>query len=214
MADEMSRRGASGSDLMNSENSKRAHLKQEITHQFEDLAGISLYLAFFFCAIATYKMLMLNEFHVAYFDYGAALINALVIGKVILIGQDLHLGRKHEAKPLFLSVVYKAFLFGLLVFGFHVVEEVIKRLLHGENIAGGFRDIRIDDLLARSVVIFCTFIPLLGFLEVRRVLGVDTFRDLFFRTGATEKSGLSSTERTKSEAGREMPLPYLQSEVG
>ena len=118
-------------------------------------------------------MLILNEFHVAYFDYGAALINALVIGKVILIGQDLHLGRKHEAKPLFLSVVYKAFLFGLLVFGFHVVEDVIKRLLHGENIAGGFRDIRIDDLLARSVVIFCTFIPLLGFLEVRRVLGVD-----------------------------------------
>ena len=172
---------------MNKENSTRVGMKQVLTHQIEELAEISLYLAFFFCAIATYRLLLLDEFHVSYFDYGAALINALVIGKVILIGEDLHLGKKHETRPLIVSVVYKALLFGLLVFGFHIVEEVIKRLLHGENIAGGFHEVRIDDVLARSVVIFCTFIPLFGFLELRRVLGENTFHDLFFRTEATGK---------------------------
>ena len=91
---------------MNSENSKSAGLKRKITHQFEELAQIFLFLAFFFCAIATYRMLLLNEFHVSYFDYGAALINALVIAKVILIGEDLHLGKKHEAKPLLISALY------------------------------------------------------------------------------------------------------------
>ena len=73
---------------MNSENSKTAGLKQKITNQLEELAQIFLFLAFFFCAVATYRMLLLNEFHVSYFDYGAALINALVIAKVILIGED------------------------------------------------------------------------------------------------------------------------------
>jgi len=78
---------------MNRENSKTVGLKQKITYQFEELARISVYLAFFFCAVSTYKMLLLNEFHVSHFDYGAALINALVIGKVVLIGQDVTLAK-------------------------------------------------------------------------------------------------------------------------
>ena len=167
------------------ENTKRVSLRKKATHEFEEFAGNFLYLAFFFCALATYSMLLLDEFHVSYFNYGAALINAFVIAKVILIGEYAHLGKKHEAKPLILSAVFKAFLFGLLVFGFHIVEKVIERLLHGKNMAGALHDIRIDDLLGRSVVIFCTFIPLFAFRELRRVLGEDKFRDLFFRTRAT-----------------------------
>ena len=67
-----------------------------------------LYLALFFCALATYSMLLLKEFNVSYFTYGFALINALVIAKVILIGEYTHLGKKHEAKPLLQVAVYKA----------------------------------------------------------------------------------------------------------
>ena len=110
----------------------------------------------------------------------------------------MHLGKKHEAKPLLISVLYKAFLFGLLVFGFHIVEEVIKRLVHGKNMVGAFHDVRIDDLLARSVVVFCTFIPLFLFLELRRAVGEDRFRDLLVRTGATAKSNLLAGKRTKN----------------
>ena len=78
-----------------------------------------------------------------------ALINALVITKVIMIGEYAKVGRKYEARALFLSAIWKALLFGLLVFGFHVVEEVIKRLLHGADIsAGATRGIRVDELLA------------------------------------------------------------------
>jgi hypothetical protein len=172
------------------ENTKRVSFRKKATHEFEEFAANFLYLAFFFCALATYSMLLLDEFHVSYFNYGAALINAFVIAKVILIGEYAHLGKRHEAKPLLLSAVFKAFLFGLLVFGFHIVEKVIERLLHGKNMAGALHDIRIDDLLARSVVIFCTFIPLFAFRELRRVLGEDKFRDLFFRTRATAISDL------------------------
>jgi hypothetical protein len=55
-----------------SENSKRAGMNQEeVAHQFEELADLFLYLVFFFCAVELYKLLLLNEFHVSYFDYGA-----------------------------------------------------------------------------------------------------------------------------------------------
>lgn len=172
---------------MNKTNSAKPDLKKKAAHEAKELLVIFLYLAFFFCAVATYRMLLLNEFHASYLDYGAALINALVIAKVILIGGYAHLGKKHEAKPLLVSSLYKAFLFGLLVFAFHVVEEVVKRLVHGEHMTGAFHNVRIDDVLARSVIIFCTFIPLFGFLELRRVLGEDQFHNLVFRAGATAR---------------------------
>jgi hypothetical protein len=177
-----------GNGYMNSEKSQRTGLKQKAAHELQELAVIFLYLAFFFCAMATYDMLLLNKFQISYFTYGAALINALVIAKVILIGEYARLGKRLEAKPLIYSAVCKAFLFGLLVFAFHTLEEVIKRLVHGQNVAVAFRETRIDDLLCRSLIVFCTFLPLFAFRELRRVLGEDEFRALFFRAREAPKS--------------------------
>ncbi|HEY6384611.1 MAG TPA: hypothetical protein VIX91_02905 [Candidatus Acidoferrum sp.] len=39
-------------------------LKQKVAHEFEDLAIILMYLSFFFCAMATEGMLLLNKFQV------------------------------------------------------------------------------------------------------------------------------------------------------
>jgi hypothetical protein len=176
---------------MSSQNSKVVVLKQKAIHEFIEAVGISLYLAFFFCAIVTYKLILLHDFRDWLLEYGFALLNALVVAKVILIGEYSHLGRKHEDKALLLSSAYKAFLFGVLVFGFHIVEEAIKRLLHGQAVSGAFSDVRIDVTLARSLVVFCTFLPFFAFRELRRVLGEDKFNDLFFRARAMTKSGLS-----------------------
>ena len=150
-----------------------------------EFAWVFAFLAFFFCALVTYSTLLLREFHVRYLSYAFALINALVIAKVILIGELAHFGKKYEARPMLLSAIYKAFLFSLLVFGFHFVEEAIKGLLHGVSIARTFHEIRIDDLLGRSIVIFCVFIPLFAFREFRRVLGEDKFYNLLFRSRET-----------------------------
>src|SRR5580658_1628542 len=123
---------------MNEVKTKSPTLKQKAIHEGQEFLGISLYLAFFFCAVVTYSTVLLGKFHVSYFNYGSALINALVIAKVILIGEYAHLGKRHESRPLALSAFYKAFLFTLLVLAFHVVEEVIKQLVHGDAIASAF----------------------------------------------------------------------------
>ena len=173
---------------MSAENSQQTSLKQKAVHEAKEITYVFLYLAAFFCALATYSMLLLEKFEISYFTYGAALLNALIITKIILIGEAVHFGKKHEAKPLFYSCAYKAFVYGVLVFAFHIVEEVIKRLIHGKAIVVAFREVRIDDLLARSVIIFLTFIPFFAFRELGRVMGPDKLRDMFFRTGAPSKS--------------------------
>ena len=171
---------------MNLEVSAKPTVKQKIRHEFAEFAGIALYLAFFFCSLAVYKDLLLKDYHISYFVYGAALLNALIVAKVILIGEYAHLGKRHENKPLLVSSLYKAILFSALVFLFHVVEEVVKRLIHKEGFAGALHEVRLDDLLARSLIIFCTFLPLFAFRELQRVMGEEGFRDLFFKTGANK----------------------------
>ncbi len=172
---------------MNAGNPETHALKQKAAHEFKEIAIVFFYLAFFFCALATYSTLLLEKFEIPYFTYGAALLNAFVITKVILIGEAAHFGKKHDAKPLLYSSLYKAFLYGLLVFTFHIVEEIIKRLIHGRDVVGAFREMRLDNLLAGSVVIFCTFVPFFAFRELGRVLGQDNFRAMFLGTRAAPK---------------------------
>jgi len=160
---------------------KKEGLRQKVVHEFIDFFGIFLYLAFFFCAVSTYRMLLQSDFRDSYVDYSFAVINAFVIAKVILIGEYTHLGKRLENQPLLASSIYKAVLFGLLTFAFHVVEEAIKKVFHGEGVASAFLDIHLKVLLARSIVVFCTFLPLFAFRELRRVLGETRFNDLFFR---------------------------------
>jgi len=53
---------------------------------------------------------------------------------------------------------------GLEVFCFWfagvLVEEVIKRLIHGADLAEAFRDIRLEQFASRAIIVFCVFIAL------------------------------------------------------
>ena len=75
----------------------------------------------------------------------------------------------------------------MLVFAFHVVEEVIKRLIHGANIAKASRDIRFDEIAGRAIVVFCVFIPLFAWREFRRAMGEEDFRTLVFGSRSETK---------------------------
>jgi len=167
---------------MDSKNPTEPSLKQKVKHEFQDYVIVSLYLAFFFCSLATYTKLLVKGNKDSPLSYAFALINALVIGKVILIGEMAHFGKELEHRPLYQSAIYKAFMFCLLALPFHFVEEVIKRIIHGGAFGSVLREIRIDTFICRSVVIFSTFIPLFAFRELRRVLGENKFHALLFRS--------------------------------
>jgi hypothetical protein len=179
---------------MDAEKTPKKNLKQKVAHEFEELAILTAYLAFFFCALATYSMMLLNRFHISYFAYGTAFLNALIIAKVILIGEALHAGTKFERKALVYSALWKAFIFAWLVFGFHLLEEIIKGKVHGQTLAAVFHDIRFDDLLVRTGLIFITFVPLFVFRELRRVIGDEGFQTIFFRPSSVPDAKLSRTQ--------------------
>jgi len=61
--------------------------------------------------------------------------------------------------------LWKVLVFGLLEFAFHIVEEVAERLIHGSDLARASRELRLDQLASRTIMVFCTLIPLFAFRE-------------------------------------------------
>src|SRR5271170_638308 len=98
-------------DIRVEELSKSARIKTKVKHEMKEGLIIVSYLALFFFAFYTYRMLLLHTFSSALCTYGSALVRASIMTKVIMIGQALKLGKQWEHKPLLHSALFKAVLF-------------------------------------------------------------------------------------------------------
>lgn len=154
--------------------------KQKIKHELKEMLTLVIYLAFFFLSFALYDMLLLRQYHIETLTIAFALINALVITKVIMIGEYAKLGRRHENKALLISAIWKAFVFALLVLAFHIVEEVVKRMIHGADLTRASTNVRLEQFAGRAIIVFCIFVPLFAWREFRRVMGEEEFGNLVF----------------------------------
>lgn len=67
---------------------KSEELKQKAFHEFKEFLVIALYLWTIFSLFLLYKAVILNE-SISSVSHGTALINALVLGKFVLIAHDL-----------------------------------------------------------------------------------------------------------------------------
>lgn len=171
-------------------------VKQRVVHEANELLWTFLFLALFFCTLATYSMLLLGEYHVRYIAYGSALLQAAVLAKVAVVGKKVGLGRKLERKPILVSASSKAALFALLAVAIHVLEEVVKAKLHGPPLS--FHGLRLDQILVRNMVVFWAFIPFFMFSELRRALGEDKFKALFQGRGSSPESTPEEGKGAKS----------------
>ncbi|WP_263367309.1 hypothetical protein [Edaphobacter bradus] len=165
-------------------------LKERAVQEFKDYLIISLYLAFFFCALVAYTNLLMSKYDVTPLNYTFGIFNALVIGKVICVGEMVNVAKHAEARPVYQSVLIKAVIFSLLVLAFHFVEEFVKRVIRGEPYGTVWHHLNPDQLIARSIIIFSTFIPLFAFMELRRVMGEEEFYALFVKRA--DNPGLSA----------------------
>jgi len=114
---------------------KKAHLKEKAAEELRLLVLITAYLAAVFAAFLTYRRIVSREFGVTAFHYGYALLEALLIAKVILIGKAIGLGRKGTRRTLAWSVLRSSLAYGGLVAVFAILEHVIEGLLHGKTLA-------------------------------------------------------------------------------
>lgn len=143
-----------------------------------------------------FALFLLNEYVALGHDHGHlvlqgfALINAAVLGKVMLVAEDLKLGRRFEHLPLFWSVLYKAGLFAAVFVVFHIAERVTIGLLSGATARASIPPLgggSWSGIAAVWAAVAVSLLPFFALRETSRVLGPDVLWNLMFRYSARDR---------------------------
>jgi hypothetical protein len=164
-------------------NTTQRTLKQRAYHGMKEYLIISLYLWVVFAALILYKSIILSEHELPVAANGLALINALALGKVMLIAQELRFADQFKEAPLIYPTLFKSAAFAIVLGCVKVLEETLTGLYHGQPfresiaaIGGG----TLNGILSLMLIMAVLLIPFFGFTELRRVFGEGKLEKLFF----------------------------------
>ena len=159
-------------------------LKQKAYHELKEYVAIVVYLWLVFGLLLLYKSVILNEEHISYVARGIALVNALVLGKFILIAKAFHLGDTADDAPLIYPTLLKSALFSIVLACCKILEDAAVGFYHGRSFSQSITDLgggTLNGILTLTLLMFVVLIPFFGFGELQKVLGEGKLAQLFFR---------------------------------
>jgi hypothetical protein len=160
-------------------------LKQKAYQGLKEYIVISLYLWLVFILFVLYRSVLLSE-RISAVAHGEALINALALGKVMLVAQELHFAEKFKGKPLIYATLFKSVAFALVLGCFKILEEICVGLYHGEPAGQSIAEVgggTLNGILTMIAILAVLLIPFFAFTELRGILGKEKLKGLFFTTG-------------------------------
>jgi hypothetical protein len=153
---------------------RKLTLKEKAVFQFRELLGMFIYLWVLLALfVINHSIVLAREAH-NYQTHFFAFVNALILAKVLLIGEDLHLGNRFRDKPLVYSIFYKCFVFTIFFICVHILERVIVGVWSGRTIDQSFSTIgggSLKGILSLAATFFVALIPFFAFREISRVIG-------------------------------------------
>jgi hypothetical protein len=161
----------------------KPNLQERAKGQIRNFALMFVYLWVVFGMLVVHESIILSQHQISYRFHGLAIINALVFAKVLLVAEDLRLGDGFNDKPLVYSILFKSFLFGITLIGFHIAEHVLIGLWDGKPIARSITEVGVDKLagiVSLGIISTVALVPFFILREVSRVIGPDKFWSLFF----------------------------------
>jgi hypothetical protein len=160
-------------------------LKQKAVEQMKEFLLIALYLWVVFGLLVVYKAAILAEHHINFAYHGFALINALALGKVMLVAKDLHLGDRINDAPLIYPTLLKSALFTVVLACFKILEDAAVGFYRGNSLFQSLGDLAggtLTGILTLTLLLFVVLIPFVGFGELQRVVGEGKLKQLFFHS--------------------------------
>lgn len=157
--------------------------RERVKEEMRKYLMISAYLWVCFAALSLFKAAVLEEEGFVWTPLGFAIVQALVLGKFILIGDALKAGHRDEAHPLFHRVAWRTLgTLGILVV-FKALEELIVGFVHGKNFGEILEHVSAQPLWVHFAPVFLMLlilIPMITGSEIHRTVGAERFRALLF----------------------------------
>ncbi len=159
-------------------------LKRRVLDELTEFSIIVGYVWMMLVAFELHRYAIMRELGtVNQMDYrvGLALINALVLGKVILILEHVRFLDRFKDERLVYSILFKSAVVAVILICFLVLEDTIGGLIHGKTLAQSIPQMGgggLEGKLIAGLMMFVVLIPFFGFTEIRRVIGRENMRAL------------------------------------
>lgn len=169
----------------------RPSLRERAAREMRQFAVMFVYLW------ALFGLFVLNETIVdrthgsAVVLQGFAVINALVLAKVMLIAELLDVGRLTRRWPLAVTIVVESAFYTALFLAVHVLERVLVGHFHGETVSASmpsFGGGGLAGLLIVAAITFVSLLPFFTFKHVARAIGPDRLQAILLRSPAATAS--------------------------
>jgi hypothetical protein len=168
-------------------NERRTELKEKAISEIKKLAVIVGYLWMLFVLLQLHKVTILREqdpMAPLGYQVGFALINALILGKVILIAEAFHFGEHFRAKPLVYAILFKSVVFTVLLVCCDMLEEVLVGVFHHKSITESIPRLGgggTEGILLVGLMVFIVLIPFFSFTEIAQIIGEDKLFSMIFK---------------------------------
>ena len=180
---------------------RKLGLKQRVFDEVIKFLAIVFYLWVMFGVFALHESVVSAKNHIDYHFYGFAVINALILGKVMLVAEDLHFADWFKDRPLIYPILCKAVAFSVLFLVFDVLEEVLVGVFKGKTIGESIPTIgggTPSGVFLVAVILAVALIPFFAFRAVGRAIGERELHSLMFTGGpkvAAFRSGIGQGGR-------------------
>lgn len=174
---------------------RKRSLRQIVVVEAKKFVGIFIYLFIVFGLFVLHEWVVLSQNQIDYRFYGFALINALILAKIILVAESLNFAERFKAQPLIYPIAYKSLAFTSLLICAYIAEEIIVGMVHGKTAAEGMPDIgggTMGGFISVGIIMCVALIPFFAFREISRAVGEAELRALMLTRGAKAAPSLSN----------------------
>jgi hypothetical protein len=178
----------------NPDQGKASRLKSRLIEEIKQFAVIFAYLWLVFFVFLLHEWIVLADKSIGFQFYGLAAINALLLGKIMLVAERLRFAEQFHQGPLIYPILYKAVLFSGLLLAAYVLEALLVGAVKGKSVAESLPVIGGDTsagVLAVAVLMSIALVPFFAFRELARALGGAELRALILERGAKREAALS-----------------------
>jgi hypothetical protein len=168
---------------------RRRAIRERAIEEAKRFLVMFLYIWMWFALFGLYERIILRQGGSAGATQGFALFNALVLAKVMLVAEDLKIGRWWRERPLIYPILTESFAFAVVFILFHIAEHIVVGLIKGEAVAASIPVIGgggLAGLLSVAMLYFVALIPFFAFRNIGREIGERRLRAMLF--GGTASS--------------------------
>jgi hypothetical protein len=178
----------------------RRSLWDRVVEEFKRFAVMTLYLWVIISIFNLHQRIVLREQGISFFGQGFALVNALILAKVMLVAEDLKLGKRFHHLPPIYAALADSFLFSLIFIAFHYVEAAVIALIRQQPISENVPSVGgggLIGVLCVAAIMFISLIPYFALRAVGRVIGQARVRSILL----TERPAYDADAGTIKQAG-------------